>query len=378
MAEITCYEFGPFRLDLVRQVLFRDGERVSLTPKAFDLLKVLILYRGQVVSKETLINQMWPGASTAENSLRVAIRAIRKALGESAEDHQYIVTAVGGYSFVADVRQVATEGENKESAIAREGDYFKTAPSSIHTLPNQTLHIHVASALYGALAGVMVLVEVAYEFDKYFRLALPLSLLAFFWAYFTSATGLRAAERFVEQGRRAGLVFVIGAFISAAVVLYLGVSWFLPPLPITRQTIGASTAQAAYLKAVVYHLLLALPFLVVTFYFTQALHRELRSGQYRPVLRLLAGSRRSVPPKGTIYLRVWALTLILAFYMAYAVLAHHSLVGTLEPDPFKNIFIILLWVRLAVFLGFSIECLIWYSWALNEMKRVCLLRMAPQ
>lgn len=371
MAKIKSYEFGPFCLDLRRRELLRNGERVRLRRKAYDLLEVLVQHHGQVVSKDVLISQLWPGAHAAENSLHVAIFAARKALDESAEDYQYILTASNGYSFVADVKEIL-EAEDGDEPV--NSDLFDQLKISVNVngstvFLNQTLHIHISSALYGALAGVMVLVEVAYEFDKFFVLAAVLAPLAFCWAYISSTFILRAAERFVEQGRRDGLVRVIAMFIGAAIILYIGVSWFLPPVPVTRQAVAASTAQAAYLKAVVYHILMALPFLVAPFYFTLALLWELRRGEHRAVLRLLTGSRRSIPPQGTIYLRIWALALILGFYAAYAALAHHSLVGTLQPSPFKNIFIILLWVRLAIFLGFSTECLIWYYWALNEMKR---------
>ena len=53
------YEFGPFRLDLRQRVLLRDGEPVSITPKAFETLLVLVENSSDVVGKDTLIEKVW-------------------------------------------------------------------------------------------------------------------------------------------------------------------------------------------------------------------------------------------------------------------------------------------------------------------------------
>jgi len=58
------YEFGPFRLDTVERLLLRDGEEVSLTPKVFDLLLVLVENSGHIFEKDELMRR-FPGAATA-------------------------------------------------------------------------------------------------------------------------------------------------------------------------------------------------------------------------------------------------------------------------------------------------------------------------
>ncbi|HEU4507732.1 MAG TPA: winged helix-turn-helix domain-containing protein, partial [Pyrinomonadaceae bacterium] len=98
------YEFGPFRLDPLKRRLMRDGDAVRLTPKAFDLLLVLVEERGRTVEKEELFKKVWPGVVVEENNLNQNITALRKSLGDSRQESQYIATIPGvGYRFVADV-----------------------------------------------------------------------------------------------------------------------------------------------------------------------------------------------------------------------------------------------------------------------------------
>ena len=104
------YEFGPFRLDPRKRRLMRDGEPVRLTPKALDLLLVLIEEQGRTVEKDELLEKVWAGTVVEENNLNQNITALRKSLGDSRQDSQYIATVPGlGYRFVADVRKVVDE-----------------------------------------------------------------------------------------------------------------------------------------------------------------------------------------------------------------------------------------------------------------------------
>jgi DNA-binding winged helix-turn-helix (wHTH) protein/TolB-like protein len=103
------YEFGPFRLNCVRRTLLRDREPVALTSKVFDTLLVLVEHRAEVLSKDQLMAALWPDVSVEENNLTQHISMLRKALGERAGEHRYVVTVPGrGYSFVAGVREVSS------------------------------------------------------------------------------------------------------------------------------------------------------------------------------------------------------------------------------------------------------------------------------
>src|SRR5688572_9173922 len=101
------YEFKNFRLDPIERVLLRDGSPVSLTPKAFHLLKILVENHGHIVDKEKLIAEIWAGSFVEEGNLAVSATALRKALDDNASDPTFIETVPRrGYRFIADVRDV--------------------------------------------------------------------------------------------------------------------------------------------------------------------------------------------------------------------------------------------------------------------------------
>src|SRR5262245_4947226 len=99
------YEFDAFRVDAGRHLLLRDGQAVNLSPRAFKMLLALIRRRGEVLAKDELMRKLWPDTIVEENNLTVTMSSLRKALGESPQQHRYIVTIPGrGYSFVAEVK----------------------------------------------------------------------------------------------------------------------------------------------------------------------------------------------------------------------------------------------------------------------------------
>jgi eukaryotic-like serine/threonine-protein kinase len=119
--ERFLYEFDAFRADPVRRRLLRAGEQVPLTPKAFSILMVLLENRGEIVEKEVLIRRVWPDTYVTEANLTQNISALRKALGERANDHRYVVTVPGlGYSFVAEVFEVPREASGEIAVAAGE------------------------------------------------------------------------------------------------------------------------------------------------------------------------------------------------------------------------------------------------------------------
>ena len=105
------YEFGPFRLDATDRLLLRDGKVVSLTPKAFEMLLVLVQSGGRVLSKEELIKSLWPDSFVEEANLSHNIYKLREALDEKHNGHKYIETLQRrGYRFVSPVTEILDEG----------------------------------------------------------------------------------------------------------------------------------------------------------------------------------------------------------------------------------------------------------------------------
>src|SRR5262249_2035043 len=92
------YEFGPFRVDAEKEILLREGDPVSLTPKTFQILLVLVRHQQELVTKDDLMKEVWPDTFVEEANLSRNIFMLRKALGESPQDHRYILTVPGrGY-----------------------------------------------------------------------------------------------------------------------------------------------------------------------------------------------------------------------------------------------------------------------------------------
>ena len=100
------YDFAPFKLDPVKRVLLKEDVPVQLTPKAFELLLVLVEERGRPLQKDVLMNRVWPDSFVEEGNLPVTVSMLRKALGEIRGENRYIATVPGkGYIFVAEVQE---------------------------------------------------------------------------------------------------------------------------------------------------------------------------------------------------------------------------------------------------------------------------------
>jgi DNA-binding winged helix-turn-helix (wHTH) protein/TolB-like protein len=159
--ERSLYEFGGFRVDPVRRRLLRGQEQVPLTPKAFSILLVLLERRGQVVDKEELIQTVWPDTYVTEANLTQNISSLRKALGERANDHRYVVTVPGrGYSFVADVIEIPREptGEFLIAALVPTATpappLAAPEPASSFPVPDAQAHLD-DTTLFGMTATVV-------------------------------------------------------------------------------------------------------------------------------------------------------------------------------------------------------------------------------
>lgn len=138
----TVYEFDCFKFDPRRRRLLERGGRVSVHPKALDLLLVLLENRDRAMSKEEIMQALWPNTVVDESNLTQNVFQLRRALRDDAHEHRHIVTLHGsGYRFVSDVRAVAAAGtsfsqEGWSKATENEGD---RAARSIAVLPLRPL-----------------------------------------------------------------------------------------------------------------------------------------------------------------------------------------------------------------------------------------------
>jgi DNA-binding winged helix-turn-helix (wHTH) protein/tetratricopeptide (TPR) repeat protein len=103
------YAFGDFTLDIAERRLARHGAAVALQPKVYDLLVALVRRSGGLVTKQELLDAVWPGAFVEEGILAVHVSGLRRVLGDDRRASSYIQTvAKNGYRFVAPVTSDAS------------------------------------------------------------------------------------------------------------------------------------------------------------------------------------------------------------------------------------------------------------------------------
>jgi Tol biopolymer transport system component/DNA-binding winged helix-turn-helix (wHTH) protein len=168
--------FGDFELDGAKRLLYRQGEPVPLNSKAFDLLLALVERPGEVLTKDELMQSVWPDQFVEEGNLAVQISALRKIFGEKKDEHRFIVTVPGrGYSFVADVDGNGTGDivieSHRLSHIVVESEVEKA--SSVET--NQTFRKVLVVA-----AAFAILLTVAFSYWLY-QQAYGRQVLAYGW-----------------------------------------------------------------------------------------------------------------------------------------------------------------------------------------------------
>lgn len=111
--------FGPFVFDKGMRQLRRGSAALHLSPKAFELLGVLVARRPQAIAKVDLHEQLWPDSFVSDGSLAVLIAEIRRTLGDSAERPTYIRTVPRfGYAFLAEVMASPPETSKTGSGMS--------------------------------------------------------------------------------------------------------------------------------------------------------------------------------------------------------------------------------------------------------------------
>jgi DNA-binding winged helix-turn-helix (wHTH) protein/TolB-like protein/Tfp pilus assembly protein PilF len=153
LEEKNFYEFGCFCLKPSERLLLQDRKPVSLPPKAFETLLLLVRNSGHVLSKDELMRSLWPDTFVEENNLTQHISLLRRALGEGTNGDRYIETVPKlGYRFAVPVREVCDQGvpevwqerrtrthiviheqEEEESGEADTSEHLATIPQAVRT-----------------------------------------------------------------------------------------------------------------------------------------------------------------------------------------------------------------------------------------------------
>ncbi|HEY1338234.1 MAG TPA: AAA family ATPase [Bryobacteraceae bacterium] len=147
--------FPPFRLDSVNESLWREGNRVALAPKAFDVLRYLVTNAGRLVTQEELLEALWPRTYVQPEVLRKYILEIRRVLGDPARNPVFIETLPKrGYRFLAAVRD-----ENPSGAISSPAPALGSGP----LVGRESVLDELGSCLDAALHGERQIVFITGE-----------------------------------------------------------------------------------------------------------------------------------------------------------------------------------------------------------------------
>jgi len=369
------YEFGPFRFSPAKHKLLKNGMEVKgFQNRTSEVLQVLIESKERRITTQEVLAKVWGNRNpVASGSLYYQIHVLRQILDDDKSNPMYIdVKKKEGIQFIGNVREWPEDNDHRESKKGAQA--FPTLPMPIIStklrLPFgvHLWHILTSSIMYASLYVIALLIEVAYQWNLYKNPVLKIAPLVFTGIFIISVIGFALDWKLTSEGKsKLALAVSMLVFILAAVTLFGLLCFFLPPFPITEVRGQAMTAQAAYLKAIVYFLTLAGFFLILPYHFTISLKQKLSGTPNHIRFELLTNNRLGVPPVVMIYWRLWALIALFVLIIIVALFLHFSLIDKLIEAPYMNFFMLLVYVRLIVYFALGIECLGWYYSTLNKL-----------
>ncbi|MDT7602228.1 MAG: hypothetical protein QOF61_225 [Acidobacteriota bacterium] len=200
----SVFLFGPFRLDAAERVLLRDDEPVSLTPKAFDTLLMLVSHGGRLVEKDRLLEEVWHDTFVEEKTLAQNVLTIRKALGKAADGADYIETVPKhGYRFAAEVQVVPREattfvaGSRSRTEVVVEEEFETNDDAAVQSAPHALDATATDAGARGLIASAHPSPDAAASQSKRKRMA-----TVAFVVLAVAALLLLAAAMLVRRGAR--------------------------------------------------------------------------------------------------------------------------------------------------------------------------------
>ena len=164
MEQFPVFRFGDFVLDGSQRRLLRSGEDVYLPPKTFELLLHLLQNRGRVLTKDELLEAVWPDVNVVENTLAQRIREIREALGDGTHGARFVKTVPRvGYQFIAELNDEPARVmapplavASPEAAGTLAGDGKRGAETNVPASKHRplTLPVAIACMILVGLIGV--------------------------------------------------------------------------------------------------------------------------------------------------------------------------------------------------------------------------------
>jgi DNA-binding winged helix-turn-helix (wHTH) protein len=208
--------FGDFSLDLERRLLLRSGKAVHLSPKALQLLQLLVAERPRALAKAEIRDRLWPRTFVSESSLTGLVTTVRGALRDSARDPRYLRTVHGlGYAFCG----VVTDDEPpRRKPAARRGIHFRL------TWEGGDVSLAEGENVLGRVEEATAWVESASVSRRHARILIS-----------------EGEARLEDLGSKNG-TFLNGRKITSATVLADGDEMRLGLVPMTFRVVGGATS----------------------------------------------------------------------------------------------------------------------------------------
>jgi eukaryotic-like serine/threonine-protein kinase len=174
---LTLYKFDDFCLDTNRRCLLYADAPVSLTPKAYQTLLVLLRHRGEIVDKEFLLSEVWADTFVEETTLSQNILTLRKTLRAFQKEKEFIVTFPRrGFRFVAEVEEsvaaddvIVIEKHTRTHIVADREIYDSAATETVETAMNPSGK-SIANSFFNARTFVFGLSVIIFSAVGYFGL----------------------------------------------------------------------------------------------------------------------------------------------------------------------------------------------------------------
>jgi DNA-binding winged helix-turn-helix (wHTH) protein len=211
----VALSFGDFSLDLERRQLLRSGKEVHLSPKALQLLELLVAERPRALAKTEIRDRVWPRTFVSESSLTGLVTTLRGALRDSARDPRYLRTVHGlGYAFCG----VVTDDAPRRKSTARRGLHFRL------TWEGGDVSLAEGENVLGRVEEATAWVESASVSRRHARILIS-----------------EGKARLEDLGSKNG-TFLNGRKITSAVALADGDEMRLGLVPMTFRVVGGATS----------------------------------------------------------------------------------------------------------------------------------------
>jgi len=347
----------PFAKELVGWKAIAACLRVSVrTAQDFEKLRGLPVRRG--------------------SGVKAPVFALRAELEDWKENREWIALQSTGNRDLT-LASASDSSGAEDSLPARDAGDSEPLQIDFRTLSGRPfagygLHIFSAGTLVAAMFAITVVMELAYAYDRYRSTIWTVAPLVLLWTLAWTLAAAGVTWYCVRQHNPNGLPLALLVIISGVILNFLAVRPFLPNVPVTQASFQTWTAQAAYLKGIVYCTVFSSLFLLVPFNFVIAIRRELHGGMPNMVFEVLTRSKTAVAPRGAPFLPVSLFWAMLIGGAIYSLISTAHLLEALTLTRYTNMFILTIQIRWVLFLLLGVECCWWYYSALAQLKRECI------